>query len=127
MQNGDNRYSINYIYSVKSLQRTLTLFFLFFINSLSAQYVKEFCETEAQIIGFDLSKCDGCWGWMIQFEETAEDEHKLVDPNEHFRNIGIGLKEFESLNYPIKVKLEFKQAESGFGNRIVVTCAKLDE
>ena len=113
--------------AVNKLKALITIFIVIVSFNLKSQFVKETCATEVQVIGFDTSKCGACWGFMITFEGTPEGEYLLADPNEHFKKLGIVLKDNRNLSYPIKLKIDFEKPETGWGNRIVISCAKIDE
>ena len=68
-----------------------TLFFLFLIISCTKTEDKTY---DAQIIGFDASKCSCCWGWIIK---CGNDTIKTENLPSNFK--------MED-NYPISVKIE---------------------
>ena len=77
---------------------------------------KDGCTTNAQVIGFDMTKCGCCWGWKIEVNNQTYIAKEI--PGWDYPWIDT------TVTYPIVIQLDYSVIRC---NKINVTCITLLE
>lgn len=80
--------------------------YILFIIIFSCEKLDETIMVNAEIIGFNLNKCNCCWGWIIKIDrDTIKSEYMPEDAlyTTHFPvpvKIMVGSKSMDCSNFP---------------------------
>jgi hypothetical protein len=85
---------------------------------------KDDCTTNAQVLGFDGTKCACCHGWMIEINNKTYLADSIPGFNRNSPYFINGSPLFDSHAYPVSVIMDYAILEGNCKNRIEVTCAQ---
>ncbi|PCJ01094.1 MAG: hypothetical protein COB15_01275 [Flavobacteriales bacterium] len=85
---------------------------------------KDECSTQAQVMGFNGTKCACCHGWMIEINNKTFFADTIPGFNRNSPYAIQGTPQFDNQAYPMSVRVDYYLLETTCNNRIVVTCVQ---